>query len=253
MRIALITGASSGMGREFVLQLDAKRKYDEIWAVARRTERLEELAGKTRAKLRPLCLDLTKPESRTEIASLLEREKPEICDLVNAAGFGRFGTFRELGAAEQAEMIELNVKALTEITHMALPYMKAGGRIFNLGSLSSFQPVPYMTVYGASKAYVLSFSRALNAELKKTGIRVTAVCPGWVRTEFFNRAATDDTITYYNRYYDPDDVVRRAIRDMERGKDVSVLGLPVRNQVRAVKLLPHKLVMKIWCRQQKKL
>jgi short-subunit dehydrogenase len=252
MRIALITGASSGMGREFVLQLDAKREYDEIWALARREDRLEALRNELRAKLRPIPADLTKPETQQTLRELLEREKPEICDLVNAAGFGRFGVFRDLTADEQAEMIDRNVKALTAVTHMALPYMKAGGRIYNLGSLSSFQPVPYMLVYGATKAYVLSFSRALNAELKKTGIRVMAVCPGWVRTEFFDRAATDDTITYYNRYYDPDDVVRRALRDMERGKDVSVLGLPVRNQVRAVKLLPHRLVMKIWCRQQKK-
>ena len=252
MRIALITGASSGMGKEFVLQLDALREYDEIWAVARRKERLEELGKKTRAFLRPVCLNLTERESMEKLSVLLEAEKPEIVTLVNAAGFGRFGTFRELDRAEQTEMIALNVRALTEITHLALPYMRRGAEIYNLCSLSSFQPVPYMAVYGATKAYVLIFTRALGVELQKDGIRAIAVSPGWVRTEFFDRAVTDDTITYYNRYYDPDDVVRRAIRDMKRGKDVSVLGLPVRNQVRAVKLLPHRLVMKVWCRQQKK-
>ena len=252
MRIALITGASSGMGREFVLQLDAKREYDEIWAIARRAELLEELGGKTRAKLRPICMDLTKPESMEELAALLEEEKPEVVTLVNAAGFGRFGLFRELGRAEQAEMIELNVRALTEVTHLSLLYMRKGSEIYNLGSLSAFQPVPYMIVYGASKAYVLNFTRALNAELKKVGIRAMAVCPGWVRTEFFDRAVTDDTITYYDHWYDPDDVVRLAIRDMGRGKDVSILGVPVRNQVRLVKFLPHRLVMKIWCKQQGK-
>lgn len=252
MRIALITGASSGMGKEFVLQLDALQKYDEIWAVARRKERLEELGAQTRAALRPVCLDLAKEESVQELAALLEAEKPEIVTLVNAAGFGRFGAFRELGREEQAEMIALNVRALTEITHLALPYMQKGAEIYNLCSLSSFQPVPYMAVYGATKSYVLSFTRALNTELQKDGIRAAAVSPGWVRTEFFDRAATDDTICYYNRYYDADEVVRRAIRDMARGKDVSVMGLPVRNQVRLVKLLPHRLVMKIWCRQQKK-
>ncbi|MBR2897681.1 MAG: SDR family NAD(P)-dependent oxidoreductase, partial [Oscillospiraceae bacterium] len=169
-----------------------------------------------------------------------------------AAGFGRFGAFRGLEREEQAEMIALNVRALTEITHLALPYMRKGAEIYNLCSLSSFQPVPYMAVYGATKSYVLSFTRALNTELRRDGIRAIAVSPGWVRTEFFDRAATDDTITYYNRYYDADAVVHRAIRDMARGKDVSVMGLPVRNQVRLVKLLPHRLVMKIWCRQQKK-
>lgn len=252
MRIALITGASSGMGKEFVLRLDALQKYDEIWAVARRKERLEELGAQTRAVLRPACLDLAKEESVQELAALLEAERPEIVTLVNAAGFGRFGAFRELEREEQAEMIALNVRALTEITHLALPYMQKGAEIYNLCSLSSFQPVPYMAVYGATKSYVLSFTRALNTELQKDGIRAVAVSPGWVRTEFFDRAATDDTISYYNRYYDADEVVRRAIRDMARGKDVSVMGLPVRNQVRLVKLLPHRLVMKIWCRQQKK-
>jgi len=252
MRIALITGASSGMGKEFVLQLDALLDYDEIWAVARRKERLEELGAQTRAVLRPICLDLAKTESAEELAALLEAEKPEIVTLVNAAGFGRFGAFRGLEREEQAEMIALNVRALTEITHLALPYMHKGAEIYNLCSLSSFQPVPYMAVYGATKSYVLSFTRALNTELRRDGIRAIAVSPGWVRTEFFDRAATDDTITYYNRYYDADAVVHRAIRDMARGKDVSVMGLPVRNQVRLVKLLPHRLVMKIWCRQQKK-
>jgi short-subunit dehydrogenase len=130
--------------------------------------------------------------------------------------------------------------------------MKEGGRIYQIDSLSSFQPVPYIGVYGATKAFVLSFSRALNVELKKRGIRVMAVCPGWVRTEFFDRAVTDDTITYYNRYYDSDEVVERALEDMKKGRDVSVCGFPTRMHVRLTKLLPHRLVMKIWCKQQKK-
>jgi short-subunit dehydrogenase len=131
--------------------------------------------------------------------------------------------------------------------------MGRGGRIYQVDSLSSFQPVPYIGVYGATKAYVLSFSRALNVELASRGIRVMAVCPGWVRTEFFRRAVVDDSvIPYYNRFYTPEQVVRRALRDMRRGKDVSVCGFPVRMQVLGVKLLPHTAVMNIWCKQQKK-
>ena len=172
--------------------------------------------------------------------------------LVNAAGFGKFGTFTELSATEQANMIDLNSKVLMLVCHLVLPFMGEGSEVYNLGSLSSFQPVPYIGVYGATKAFVLSFSRALGVELKGRKIRVMAVCPGWVRTEFFERAVHDDTITYYNRYYNADEVVARAIRDMKKGKDISVMGLPVRMQVRAVKLLPHKLVMKIWCKQQGK-
>ena len=115
-----------------------------------------------------------------------------------------------------------------------------------------FQPVPYIGVYGATKAFVLSFSRALNVELNSRKIRVMAVCPGWVKTEFFDHAVVDDTITYYNKVFTPEEVISRALRDMKKGKDVSVCGFSIRAQVLLTKLLPHKIVMKIWCRQQKK-
>jgi len=252
MNICIVTGASSGMGREFVLQLDKSQVYDEIWVLARRAERLGELKDLTRGRIRPISCDLTAPDGLDALKNALEAEQPTVKTLVNAAGFGKFGTFTEMDAQEQANMIDLNSKVLMLVSHMAIPYMQQGSEIYNLGSLSSFQPVPYIGVYGATKAFVLSFSRALGVELKHRGIRVMAVCPGWVRTEFFDRAVHDDTITYYNRYYSAGDVVRRAIRDMKKGKEVSIMGLPVRMQVRAVKLLPHKLVMKIWCKQQGK-
>jgi short-subunit dehydrogenase len=130
--------------------------------------------------------------------------------------------------------------------------MKAGSRVYQLGSLSSFQPVPYIATYGATKAYVLSFTRAINKELEERGIKIIAVCPGWVKTEFFDRAVTDDTIKYYNRFFTSEEVVRRAVYDMYKGRDVSVCGADIRAQVLLTKLLPHKLVMKIWCRQQGK-
>ena len=252
MKIAVITGASSGMGREFVLQLDREENFDELWLIARRREVLEEIGKETRAKVRAISLDLTKRESIDEYRSLLDAEKPEISVLVNASGYGKFGKFEDMELDDLMGMIDLNDKALVAVTYVSLPYLKNGSRIYQVGSLSSFQPVPYINVYGASKAFVLSFSRALNVEWKKRGIRVMAVCPGWVKTAFFDRAVTDDTITYYNRYYTAEQVVTRALRDMKKGKDVSICGLPVRNQVRATKMLPHKLVMKIWCKQQKK-
>ncbi len=252
MNIAVITGASSGMGREFVLQLDRDEQFDEIWVLARRREPLEALDKETRAKVRAVPCDLTKPESIDAYAALLDEIKPNVSVLVNAGGFGRFGAFTDIPLETQLEMIDLNDKALVAMTYRTLPQMSEGSRIYQLGSLSAFQPVPYIGVYGASKAFVLSFSRELNVELKKRGIRVMAVCPGWVKTEFFNRAVTDDTITYYNRYYTAEEVVRRAIRDMKRGKDVSICGKQVRAQVRLTKFLPHTIVMKIWCKQQKK-
>ena len=253
MKIAVVTGASSGMGRDFVRQLDAADTYDEIWVIARRRDRLESLAADVRAPFRILALDLTKQESIEEYKAALAECNPTVSVLVNGSGFGRFGAFKDYPVADYYTMVDLNVKALVAVTYATLPYMEKGGEIYQLGSLSSFQPVPYINVYGATKAFVLSFSRALNQELRGTGIRVMAVCPGWVRTEFFDHAVTDDTIKYYNKFFDSDEVVRRALKDMKRGKDVSICGFSVRAQVLATKLLPHKLIMYIWQKQQKKL
>ncbi len=253
-RIAVITGASSGMGREFVTRLDGQSAFDELWLIARRQDKLEELASLTHAKVRAIPLDLGRAEAIEAYQALLAKENPQVAVLVNAAGFGKFRAFTDLTLEEQLAMIDLNDKALVAMTHITLPYMEKGSCIYQLGSLSSFQPVPYINVYGASKAFVLSFSRALNKELSRQGrgIKVMAVCPGWVKTDFFDRAVVDDTITYYNRYYTAAEVVDRALKDMKKGKDVSVCGFPVRAQVLATKHLPHGIVMEIWCRQQKK-
>ncbi len=252
MKIAVITGASSGMGREFVYALDREEQFDEIWVIARREYRLEELKAKCRNPIRPLVWDLEKRESLYAYRELLEKERPEIDVLVNAAGFGLFGTFAEMDMDRQLDIIDLNSRALTGMCHLSIPYMKAGARIWNMGSMSSWQPVPYINVYGASKAYVLSFSRALGKELEKQGIRVMAVCPGWITTEFFEHAVHDDTIRYYNRFYPPEQVIAKAIRDMKKGRKVSVLGLPERLQVQLVKHLPTSFIMNTWCRQQGK-
>lgn len=240
------------MGREFVKQIDAAESFDEIWVIARRKERLEELVAECKNKIRPIALDLMRQESFDEYEAMLKNEAPDVAVLVNGSGFGRFGAFEDIDLKAQLDMIDLNDKALVAMTYLTLPYMNKGGKIYQIDSLSSFQPVPYIGVYGATKAFVLSFSRALNVELKKRGIRVMAICPGWVRTEFFDRAVTDDTITYYNKYYESDEVVERALKDMKKGRDVSVCGFSTRMQVRLTKLLPHRLVMKIWCKQQKK-
>lgn len=252
MKIAVITGASSGMGREFVLQISREKKLDEIWVIARRTERLNALRNEVSVPVRPLSLDLTKEESIQEYRRLLEEEKPEVEVLVNASGFGKFGAFSEMDLNTLNQMIDLNCKAYVEMTHTTLPYLHEGSEVYQLDSLSSFQPVPYICIYGATKSFVLSFSRALNVELKTRGIHMMAVCPGWVKTEFFDHAVTDDTITYYNKFFTPEQVITRALRDMKKGKDVSVCGFSIRAQVLLTKLLPHRLVMKIWCKQQKK-
>ena len=136
------------------------------------------------------------------------------------------------------------------MTYITLEYMERGSRIYNMGSMSAIQPVPYINVYGATKAFVLSFSRALNVELKDRGIQVMAVCPYWVKTEFFDTAVKDDTVSDFNKFYTPQQVAARAIEDMKKGRDVSFCGFGTKMQRIAVKLLPHKIIMKMWCCQQ---
>lgn len=252
MKIAVITGASSGIGWEFVKGIDESEQLDEIWVIARRRERLEEVAKTVKTKVRPVVLDLIDPESAETYRRLLEAVKPEVRVLVNNSGFGVFGAFEQRPMEQQLRIIDLNDKALVAMTYLSLPYMTKGCKIYNVCSSSAFQPVPYQAVYGASKAFVLSFSRALNMELKPRGIRVMAICPHWCKTEFFDTAVTDDTIVYYNFFNTPEEVVAAAVRNMKKGRDVSLAGIKIKLQRLEVKLLPHWLVMRVWCKQQKK-
>ena len=175
MNIAIVTGASSGMGREFVLQLSGYVRVDEIWVIARRVEALEELQEEVCVPVRPIPLDLLQEDSFHEIAQLLEMEQPNVKLLVNAAGFGKFGSYHKVSITDECRMIDLNCKALVVMTRLCLPYMESGSHILQLDSLSAFQPVPYITTYGASKAFVLSYSRSMNRELKARGIRCMAM------------------------------------------------------------------------------
>ena len=254
MKIAIVTGASSGMGREFVRQMHTYIRPDAIWAIARREAALEELKQETDIPVRPVVLDLGKETSFREFAALLEEEKPEIELLVNAAGFGKFGDFEAIPLEDDLGMIDLNCKALVAMTRLCLPYMHKGSHILQLDSLSAFQPVPYITTYGATKAFVLSYTRACNAELKPRGIRMMAMNPAWVKTEFFNHAfQTNNRVQYFNYIQEADAVVAQGLKDLYKTKkDMSIPGLGVKLQVLGVKLLPHKLVMKTWMNQQKK-
>lgn len=256
MNIAIVTGASSGMGREFVLQLPEYVRVDEIWAIARRESALEELKNQMSVPVRPVCLDLLEASSFEKLEAMLEEEKPNVKLLVNGAGFGKFGAYHKVSAADDCRMIDLNCKALVLMTRLCVPYMSRGSHILQLDSLSAFQPVPYITTYGATKAFVLSYSRAMNRELKSRGIRCMAMNPGWVKTEFFDHAFQtngDGEVQYFDRLYEAADVVKTGLKDLYRSrKDYSVHGLPVQAQVFGVKLLPHSLVMNIWQNQQKK-
>lgn len=250
MRVAVVTGASAGIGREFVYAIDKQENLDEIWVIARRADRLEELKDKCRTPVRPIVLDLSELRALDDYKAILESERPEIAILVNAAGFGVFGPFAEKDLQKQLSSATVNSLALTGMCHISLPYMKKGDCIINMGSNSSWQPVPYQAVYGASKSYVLNFSRALCRELKPKGIHVLCVCPGWIKTEFQQVAHHDEYIRFVDRWYGPEEVVAQAMSDLKKKKMVSILGHPVRRQVRLVKILPVKFVMDTWCRQQ---
>ena len=256
MKIAIVTGASSGMGREFVRQLSAYVQVDEIWAIARRQDALEALKAEAPVPVRPVVLDLLEKESFDKIRAILEAEQPDIRLLVNAVGFGKFGAYHKTSIEEDCRMIDLNCKALLVMTRLCIPYMQPGSHILELDSLSAFQPVPYITTYGATKAFVLSYSRAMNRELKEKGIRVMAMNPGWVKTEFFRHAFqsnSDSEVQYFDRLYEAADVVKTGLHDLYRTKkDCSIHGFPVKMQVFLVKLVPHRFVMDIWLSQQKK-
>ncbi|MBQ6947665.1 MAG: SDR family NAD(P)-dependent oxidoreductase [Clostridia bacterium] len=255
MKIAVITGASTGMGREFLLALDREYQYDEIWAIARSADKLEALGGLTRAKVRPVPLDLTLEDSFLTVDKLLRAENPVIDLLLNCSGYGKFGGVESVPLEDDLGMIDLNVKALVRMTRLCLPYMTKGSVILNLDSLSAFQSVPYLNTYAATKAFVLSYSRGLYAELRPRGIHVMAICPGWVQTPFFDRAKTKDVdaVTYYNIVFTPEQIVKTGLKDLKKRKKVSIHDFRIRLQVLGVKLLPEPLVTYIWLKQQKKI
>lgn len=253
MRIAVITGASSGIGKEFARTLKNHGTYDEVWAIARNEERLEALREEIPFPVRAVSLDLSERQSIDRYSELLQAEKPEIALLMNCSGYGKFGAADQIDYAEEIGMIDLNVRALTEITIRSLPYMQAGGEIVEIASMASFQPTPYMAVYAASKAYVLSFSRALNREVKKRGIHVLAVCPYWTKTRFFDRAKApeEEIVKKYAVMYEPSFIVEKSWKALEKKKDLVIPGFIAKGQALLVKLLPHGFVMNTWLKQQK--
>jgi len=257
--IAIITGASSGMGREFALTALDQFSVDELWLIARRKDRLEEVA-KQLAPVHPKCqiicldLDLSLSESLEIIDQRLNKEKDaQVKLLVNAAGFGKFQAVRDITPAMADNMLNLNCRTLMQMCYVCLKYMSRGSKILNIASVAAFQPVPYLTEYAATKAFVLSFSRGLWSELRKDGITVTALCPYWTRTEFFDvaqRETSKSPIHYYNVMYESKDLVARGWRELKRGKDIATYGFVARAQVVLIKCLPHRLVMWLWRKQQ---
>ena len=255
-RIIVVTGASSGMGKEFMLQILEKEKdIDEVWAIARRLDRLKELKKEFSSKIVPIKLDLTHEEDLIEYKERLKKEKVCIVILANCAGFGIFDHSENVDTNTKLNMIDLNVKAPVAMIDYSLPYMIENAKIMNIVSCAGFQPIPYINDYASTKAFLLSYSRALNQELKYKNIHVLAVTPYWTKTEFFDHAIDEkkkEVVIKYNAMYDPKEVMRLAIKDLYNDKkDVSCYGGTNKFQRVLTKILPHSLVMKVWMNQQK--
>lgn len=250
MKIAIITGASSGMGRESTVQLADRfgGKLDEIWLLARRKEKMEELIGQVPAKLRLFPMDITDRIQLEKLKLALEEEKPRVVFLVNAAGFGKIGKVGEVSLSDEMGMVQLNCQALCAVTNIVLPYLQKGSRVIQYASSAAFLPQAGFAIYAATKSFVLSYSQALNQELQERGIRVTAVCPGPVDTEFFAVAETTGEIPAYKQFAmaNPKKVVRLAIRDSLMGKRVSIYGLTMKSFYWLCRLLPHSLLLTVW-------
>lgn len=250
MKIAIVTGASSGLGREFVKQISKKEKLDAVWVIARRESRLKELAEEVSMPVVPVTLDLTKQESFSALQVLFEEKKPDIRLLVNAAGFGKMGSYREISVQDSNNMINLNCSALVQTTLLALPYMTRGARIIEICSVASFQPLPSLNVYAASKAFVQSYSRSLRWELFGRGIHVTAVCPYWIKdTEFIpvaRKADNPKAVKHFPLASHARGVVRAALRDSKLNLPVSTPG-PVAFLTRLfTKFIPHEIIIACW-------
>ena len=245
-KIAIVTGASSGMGREMVYLLaDHFAALEEIWVVARRKERLEELVGKVPVRLRILPLDLTSEEDLGALSVLLKREQPNVKILVNGAGYGKTGAVGTIRRDLSVGMVQLNDEALVAVTEMVLPYISKNSRIIQFASAAAFMPQPGFAVYAASKSFVLSYSRALAVELKKNNIYVTAVCPGPVETEFFGIALDGGKLAPINKLTmaEPKKVVKKALMDSMKGKRISVYGPWMKAFYVLCRIVPHEILM----------
>lgn len=260
MRTAIITGASSGLGRSFARQLVEAPAYfgsesaiEEFWLLGRNVAALdslvEELQSKSNLRFRTFVCDLQNVQELEDFCQTIAREKPDITVLVNNAGGGKFGSFMHVPVEEQMTMLDVNVRALVRLTHAALPRMLVGSHLIQIASSAGFGPLPGMAVYSSSKAFVINFSRALRNEVKSRGIVVTTVCPGAIETDFFTKAneyATVESLSKKFMISSAEQVATKALKDAKRKKILSVYSLPIKLSHFMCKVLPHRLVSWFW-------
>jgi short-subunit dehydrogenase len=251
--IAIVTGANGGFGKELTSLLVKEKQINEIWAIARNEKKLESLKEELGDKIRPISLDMSNRASFDALEAMLRSEPLRIAYLVNNAGFAKFGDYADVGVEESLNMIDLNVSAVVALCIKCIPFMEKGSRIMNVSSLSSYFPLPYLNTYASTKVFVRSYTRALNVELRSKGITATAVCPGWMTTNLYERAHTgsDNEVRCFFGMKHPADVAKKALRDTKKGKDMSSYGAYVKLIHLLSKCLPQRLMMKFWKMQQR--
>lgn len=248
-KIALITGASGGIGKAFT-RLMLQEDVQEVWAIARNQDKLVALRTEFGGKIVPFAKDLSDLESLRDLDAALREQQPVVAYLVNNTGLAKMGTYADFTLEEIDATVRLNCGALVSLCTLCLPYMRAGSHILNISSASSFQPLPYLSLYAATKVFEHNYSRALNQELRETGITVTAVCPSWVDTPLLQQEANGRTIKFRG-IVSAELVARTALRDAKRGKDLCVPTLRVKATRALAKLFPQKTAMHMWLRQLK--
>lgn len=255
MNVIVITGASSGMGREFALQLDRGLKtIDEFWLVARRVDRLKGLAAMMRHRVKILPLDLMAEADLHLFEEVLQEERPVVRMLINCAGYGMIGDFMDIPVEKQAGEVDVNCRALIWMTYACIPYMRKKSRIIQLASSAAFLPQPGFSVYAATKSFVLSFSRALRKELEDRAIYVTAVCPGPVRTEFFEIAEQYGATLSIKKFtmVEAERVVREALAASCKNRPMSVCSLPIQAFWAMTRVMPQDPVVHVTYMLKKK-
>ena len=243
-KVALITGASAGLGVEFARQLS--KRGDRLVLVARRKDRLEELASAL-GNARAVAIDLSKADAAAKLMADIEAAGEEVELLVNNAGFGVIGRFAKADPKKLREMVDLNVGALMDLCRAVSPGMierKSGG-ILNVASTAAFQPGPNMAVYFATKAFVLSFTEALHEELKPHGIHVSCLCPGPTRTEFGEVAGFDGNGIFDRIAMEAPEVVELGISGLDKNRAVVVAGLVNKVVVASTRFAPRSVARRI--------
>ncbi len=243
-KVALITGASAGLGVEFARQLSSRGL--RLVLVARRKERLEELV-KELGNARATAIDLSRPDAAAKLMSEVEAAGEQVEILINNAGFGLIGKFAELDARRLRQMIELNVSTLTDLCRAVAPGMieRESGAILNVASTAAFQPGPNMAVYFATKAFVLSFTEALHEELKPHSIRVSCLCPGPTRTEFGDVAGFGGNALFDRVAMDSPAVVEAGLAGLDRNQAVVIPGIVNKIGATSTRFAPRSVVRKI--------